>query len=88
VLLLSSCFHNQEAVNNAKKELGVLNDNNTQNKTVVEKKEATNNDSKKNLEKDSLIKEKTTKDETVKKQEKFIIKSLTMNNFIELDDLN
>jgi len=81
IVTLSSCFQNNEAVNNAKKDLWIINDSN-QEKNIIEKKEANNITINKQTD-TPLVKE----EKIIKKQEKFIIKSLTMNNFIELDDL-
>jgi len=82
IFLLSSCFQNKEAVNNAKKELWIFNKTSTKEINNI-KKEGKNNQDKEIINNNEAV----NKEKAIKKEKKFIIKNLTSNNFIELDNL-
>ncbi len=84
IFLLTSCFQNNDAVNNAKKELWIF-DKNNQGELINIKKEPLNTEGIKNINNSEKNIEKKVVE--IQKEKKFIIKSLTANNFIELDSL-
>jgi len=84
VFVLSSCFQDNKAIDDAKKELLNVNQdintiNSIDNKSM--KKEGETVFKKEKQQQDVVVKE-------IKKEKKYIIENLTSNNFIELDPLD